>query len=317
MWIVRVVALLWLLLLPASVLAQDQVQEVRVGLFVSTLSNIDFADGSFRIGADAWFVHRLDEFDPTKQLEVSARQGQIEPIRQYRLPDGTRYEWVRLQAQVDHDFTFDRFPFDRQTLRLVIEAVDPVDRLRLVPDVEDTRIGDLVAITGWDVTGWRLEEGQVSYDTEFGFPGKELRTYSRIVLTIDVARQRTGMVIDKFLGFTMAFLVSMLIYLMRTDQFGVRVGMAGGAIFAVVGNRTSLDAVLGSDNRLGLVDQLTVLVFASILTSLIVSLVVFHLKEAGREEVAWRVNRIAGVTALVVFPLLAAIALGRAHGWES
>jgi hypothetical protein len=316
MRIIRAIALLWLLAAPGLALAQDsgQATEVRVGLFVSSLSNINFADGSFRIGADAWFVYPSGEFDPMKQLELGARQGQITSISKERLPDGSTYEWGNITATVDHDFTFDRFPFDKQTLQLVVEAVNPINRVRLVPDMKDTRIGDLVAITGWDVSGWKVEERQVSYDTDFGYPGKELRTYSRIVLTIEVARERSGLVIDKFLGFTMAFLVSMVTYLMRTDQFGVRAGSAAGAIFAVVGNRASLDAVLGSDNRLGLVDQLTLIVFGSILFSLVISLIIFHVRDAEEGEArAKRINRVGGLTALFLFPLIAIIAIIRAH----
>jgi hypothetical protein len=298
--------IVWSLLAPAAADAESVPQPVRVGLYVTSISDIDFANGSFAISAYAWFVHHSAEYEPTSQIAVGARESSVETIRRSSLPDGGFYDWVRLKATVDQDFTYDRFPFDQQSLRLVIEAEDPVTLVQLMPDEVDTRIAETVALTGWDVLGWRLTGGSASYDTDFGYPGEEVRTYSRLVLTIDVARQRSGLILEKFLGFTMAFLLSLLIYLIPADQFGVRVGLAGGAIFAAVGNRYSLDALLGSDSQVGLVDQLTLLVFASIYTALVVSLITYRLRERQDPEAADRVDRLVGICASTLFLVLAA-----------
>ena len=262
---------------------------------------MDFADGSFSVRAYVWFAHPTPEYDPTSQIAISARNSAVESVKRSSLPDGGVYDWVKIKATVDQDFNYDRFPFDRQSLRLVLEAEDPVTLIRLVPDQRDTRISDMVALTGWDVLGWRLTEAPASYDTDFGYPGEELRTYSRLELTVDIARQQSGLILEKFLGFTMALLLSLLVYPIPAGEFGVRVGLAGGAIFAAVGNRYSLDVLLGSDSQVGVVDQLTLLVFVSIYTALVVSLVVFRLNQRLGPEVAERVDYIAGICACVLF----------------
>lgn len=311
----RAVALLvWSLLAPAVAWAQGEPQTVRVGFFVTSISEVDFANGSFAIGAYAWFVHQAPDYDPASQIAISARDSTAETVRRSTLPDGSVYDWVKLKATVDQDFAYERFPFDRQSLRLVLEAEDPVTLLRLEPDVEDTRISEMVALTGWDVLGWRLTEQPASYDTDFGYPGQELRTYSRLVLTIDVARQRSGLIVEKFLGFTMAFLLSLLIYLIPASELGVRVGLAGGAIFAAIGNRYSLDTLLGSDSQVGLVDQLTLLVFASIYTALVVSLLTHRLTQTRRVDLSDRVDRVIGACASALYLGLAGAALLYARG---
>ena len=237
-----------------------------------------------------------------------------ETVRRSTLPDGSVYDWVKVRATVDQDFDYDRFPFDRQSLRVVLEAEDPATLVRLQPDVRDTRISKLVALTGWDVVGWRVTEQPASYDTDFGFPGEELRTYSRLVLTIDVVRQRSGLIVEKFLGFTMALLLSLLIYLIPGSELGMRVGLAGGAIFAAIGNRYSLDTLLGSDSQVGLVDQLTVLVFASIYTALVVSLLTHRLRSTRGAAVSDRIDRVVGTCATALYLGLAGAALLYARG---
>jgi hypothetical protein len=246
-------------------------------------------------------------------MEVAAREASVETITRSRLPDGSVYDWVKIEATVDQDFDFSRFPFDRQSLRLVLEAEEPIDRLRFVPDVKDTRIGELVAITGWDVLGWRLEEEPIEYDTDFGWPEREPRTYSRLIFTIDVARQRSGLVIEKFLGFAMAFLISLLVYVVRPRDFSVRVGLTLAAVFALIGNRSSLDALLGSDSEVGLVDQITLIVFASIYTALVISLLVYHLNETRGPVAATRLDRVLGAATSMLYLGLAVAAFVHAQ----
>ena len=69
-----IAALVCLLLLSAGAWAQDDPQTVRVGFYVTSISDIDFADGSFAIGAYAWFVHQAPDYDPTSQIAISARK---------------------------------------------------------------------------------------------------------------------------------------------------------------------------------------------------------------------------------------------------
>jgi hypothetical protein len=301
------------ILLPAVAQGQELPQPVKIGFYVNSVANIDFADGSFGVRAHAWFIHPEGSFDPTTGMEVAAREASVETITRSRLPDGSVYDWVKIEATVDQDFDFSRFPFDRQSLRLVLEAEEPIDRLRFVPDVKDTRIGELVAITGWDVLGWRLEEEPIEYDTDFGWPEREPRTYSRLIFTIDVARQRSGLVIEKFLGFAMAFLISLLVYVVRPRDFSVRVGLTLAAVFALIGNRSSLDALLGSDSEVGLVDQITLIVFASIYTALVISLLVYHLNETRGPIAATRLDRVLGAATSMLYLGLAVAAFVHAQ----
>ena len=115
----------------------------------------------------------------------------------------------------------------------------------------------------------------IRYDTEFGV--WQVPDFSRLSLLIDIERQRSALVIEKFIGYTMALLVTALIFLVPTDQIGVRIGMATTAVFAAVGNRYGLDSLIGSESAFGLVEQLSLIVFIAIFAAIASTLLTYEI----------------------------------------
>lgn len=225
----------------APALPQPAPGQVKMGFMVTSLSRMNPADGSFDISAFAWIIDPGKTLDPATQIQILARRAGIEAVQQAPLGDGSTFTGLRIEATLDQAFDLRDFPFDRQTLRVNVETEVPADRLRFVPDEQDTRLADYLVVNGWNVTGLRFEERVIRYNTEFGV--WTAPDFSRLSLLIDIERQRSALVIEKFIGYTMALLVTALIFLVPTDQIGVRIGMATTAVFAAVGNRYGLDTL--------------------------------------------------------------------------
>ena len=254
----RVASTALLCLLAASAGAQDVDRRVKAGFLVTSLSRISSTDGSFDVSGYAWLIDRGAITDATDEIQILARRALIEPVQSVALDDGATFTALRFEATVDQVFDLRDYPFDRQTLRLNVETKLPADRLRFVPDEVDTRLADFLVVAGWKVTGLRLLESIVGYDTSLGVWSAP--DFSRLTLLIDMERERSNFVIGKFIGYTMALLVTALIFFVPPDQIGVRIGMATTAVFAAVGNRYGLDTVIGAESAFGLVDQLSIIV---------------------------------------------------------
>ena len=80
------------------------------------------------------------------------------------------------------------------------------------------------------------------------------------------------MLIDDFLGFTFAFLITALTFVVSCTELGLRVGMTTGSLFAAVTNLLRLDDAVGFKPDFGLIDRLAFLIFGAIVTSLLISL---------------------------------------------
>lgn len=276
----------------ATPVAAKEAAEVSIGVIVTSLARIDPADGSFELSGYVWTIDPTGILDSQNQLVVLSRSAELERIQQATLPSGATFTALKLRATVDQDFDLRDFPFDRQTLRVNVETELPVDLLRLVPDRQDTRIADFLVVAGWTVTGLRLEERAIDYKTQL--QRWDAPTFSRVSLMVDVARNRSPLVIDKFVGYAMALMITALIFFVPTDQFSVRIGMSTSAVFAAVGNRYGLDALLGFDTSFGLVETLSLTVFLAIFGSIAATVVVFELGRKRPTTASRRANLALG-----------------------
>ncbi len=312
-WLWAVLGLLATLLVAAAPASSEPAPaEVRMGFMVTSLSRIDPADGSFDIAALAWVIDPGDTLDPASQIQVLARRATIETLHQTQLGDGSTFTGLRIEATLDQAFDLRDFPFDRQSLRVSIETELPVERLRFVADEQDSRLADYLVVQGWNVTGLRFEERVVNYDTELGV--WRAPSFSRLSLLIDIERQRSPLVIEKFIGYTMALLVTALIFLVPTGEIGVRIGMATTAVFAAVGNRYGLDSLIGAETAFGLVEQLSLVVFIAIFAAIAATLLTYELGQKRRRALSKRVNLGVGVVVVALSFALSALALFDARG---
>ncbi|MEI4485831.1 hypothetical protein V8J36_06480 [Frigidibacter sp. MR17.14] len=271
--IVLGLALLMLCLQPARA---ETGREVRFGLFLTSLNDVEPGDGSFGAAGFAWFVDPAGTFDPATDMELLGRDVSIEPFVQSRQADGSLYSVVRFRATVDHDFDVARYPFDHQRLVLRFEAAETWESLRLVPDRQDSQISADVRLPGWQLGALTLEATERTYSTGFGHRSGAPR-FSRVTAAVEISRTVSPLLFEKFTGLLVAVVIAALVLLVPVEELGTRIGMTTGAIFAAVVNRYRLEDAIGYDAAFGTVDQVTLVTFAMILGILLLSLIA-HLR---------------------------------------
>ncbi|MGP3698308.1 hypothetical protein [Rhodobacter sp. NSM] len=239
--------------------------EQQVGVFLTGVAGFNAGAGSVELEGYLW-SRGTAGFNAANSLELLGRGVQLEPFTSAVLPDGTVYQAVRFSGQFPQRFDMTDYPFDRQTLRLMIESSVDAERVRLDPDRQDTRIADFVSLPGWEFGVPQLESGLIRYDTRFGYRESD-PAFSRIVLSVEVSRQRSALLVERFVGFLMALMLTGLIHFLPVTELGMRIGLTSAAVFSAVGNRYGVEDMLGFDESFGLVDQITVLTFAAILVA--------------------------------------------------
>lgn len=156
-----VIALFLLLALPRLALAdpgQSNATRVKFGLYVTSLSGIDPADGSFAVEGYAWFLSPPGaRFDAAHDIELFGRHVTMTPFVSKPLKDGHLYAVMTFSGVIDHAYDVSRYPFDRQDLQLHFEAARPAGDILFMPDVADTRIAREVRAPGFASGGsrWR------------------------------------------------------------------------------------------------------------------------------------------------------------------
>jgi hypothetical protein len=139
----------------------------------------------------------------------------------------------------------------------------------------------------------------------YGLGGDGAQDFSQITLAVDVERHRSAVIFDDFIGFTFAFLITALTFVVPCSELGLRVGMTTGSLFAAVVNLNRLLDEVGFRTEFGLVDRLAFLIFGAILTSLVISITTHKIAKRRSVEEANRLDTWLGAINLSVF--LAAI----------
>jgi len=141
---------------PAAVSADDE-QRVYVGVYLHDVTQFDQKNGVFDADVELW-AKWLGEFDHD-QLQI-ANGADIERTFLGHDVDGTwnSARW-RVRGTLRGEFPVHRFPFDEQTLAVVLELPDRYGTL--VPDVASSGMASSfsrwVSVSGWPKRPRRAE----------------------------------------------------------------------------------------------------------------------------------------------------------------
>ena len=303
--------LIALLIFPGPGHAADR--DVRVGAFITNLSNIDQANSTFEITFYAWFIDPAGTFDPRTDMYVIARSSSIDEVEVLPLAGGATNVTARISAVVDQAFDLSEFPFDSQVLVVRLEGAYGVDELRFVPDHEPPQVADYVRTAGWGVDGVSLTTDQHSYTVRYGLE-RAPDSFSQANLGVEVKRLHSPIVVDDFLGFIFAFVITSLTFFIPCKELGLRIGMTSGSLFAAILNLNRLLDAAGFQSVFGLVERVGFLVLGALVTAMIISIQTKRLAERRGDEYANRIDSILGAVVVSVFLVLIVATIYRELG---
>ena len=244
----RLTLLVLLLAMPfGSAVAQpepvDGAERVEVGVWLSGLHNVDFLSGSFQTEIYIWWISNNPDFEPFDSLQVlNGRDWHSRAVNRQVLPDGRHYTAGFLSVTVSHDWDLIYYPFDRQTLDIVIETPYTSDELRLVPQNERSVVSEFVELKGFAVKSMNLRENIANYQTDFGLEDASGTRFSRLVIELELERESGRIVIAILVGFIVANIIALLTFAIDSSQLAIRSSMLGSAVFAAIGNMYLLNS---------------------------------------------------------------------------
>ena len=302
----RFVLLLLLMAIPvAKVTGQaetsDSAQQVEVGVWLSGLHDVDFLSGSFQTEIYIWWISEDPDFTPFESLQVlNGRDWSQRAVNTQVLPDGRHYTAGFLSVTVGHNWDLFYYPFDRQTLDIVIETPYTAEELRLVPQLDRSRVSEFVELKGFSVTSLNLREHIANYQTDFGLEDASGTHFSRLVIELELERESGRIVLAILVGFIVANIIALLTFAIDSSQLAIRSSMLGSAVFAAIGNMYLLNSQLDPAVGSMIVDRFAIGTFTVILVALLSGIVSHALATRGRLAAATRTNRLVSVLLLLL-----------------
>lgn len=258
-------------------------RHIKVGVFISNLFDVDFARQDVGAQFWVWYNHTDPTFDPKVDIEiVNARSSEILDNIRDDMGDGRLWDQVKYATVLDQNWNVANYPFDRQTIRLVIESsYDDARKLKFEPDVDGTKLRRDLTLAGWKIENFRIFAASEFYETSYGDPtmspmGPSI--YPRVTIEIDVKRNGWRLLLSTFIGFGLAIALAGIVLvssafrrLSEVIDIGAQLAIGTGALFSTIGSGYILQSGLPPATAFGLADAFQLTAFGvTFLTMLLI-----------------------------------------------
>lgn len=295
-----------LLTLCTQALAQ-QPDTVKIGAFISDIYDLNLSSRSFSTQFWVWFNYRTEGLKPLETIEVVNAKELDSSLDFEEIKNGVFWSGKKITAVIKKDWDIRRFPFDAQTMTIVLEdSNNDMEAMVFVPDVANTRLDSNLVLANWVIESFELHTGSRKYGTTYGDP--ELTDgsseYPQAAITIKIKRKSWGLFFSLFTGMYVAFFISSLVFFIDPIEVDPRFGLSVGGLFAAVGNKYIVDSILPQSTTFSLVDKLHILTFIFLLLCIVLSVISLRLWKNGREALSARFDRRAYAWILGLYVLI-------------
>ena len=276
--------------------AQSEPAEVEIGMFVASVFDLDFYNGTFSTIFWVWVIHDDPDYAPLESIEITnARSYHIAESYGREREDGKFYIAAKVDAVINQHWDISHFPFDDQQLDIVIESVGrDSSQLAFKVDPVNSVIGNEFALSGWKHMPLVSETMAFRYNSNFGEEGADQIAFPRVKFSIPLSRDNAKLFFEAYIGYLIAFLMCAAIWVTTPTRMSeYRIGLILAATFAVIGNKNVLESNYPSSPNFGLADQFEATTFMLIVCSLFLAVGCERLDRIGHSGMAETLNRVA------------------------
>jgi hypothetical protein len=271
-----------LVLIAALVLSPQALAAPRVypvGVYFSSVHDFDVARRTVGIDVWLWSVSP-DRARPLETIElVNAVDSNRSLASTQRRPQGA-WSQVKVSGTFRQLWDFRNFPFDRQTVAVVLEeGVQDAHGLVHHVDHRASSYQPDLKLPGWRVTGFAVHRAAQRYATTFGDPalghanGSE---YSRVVAELQLKRDGILTSFFKLLAplyaAVLMALATFFIPVESLNELSARMGLLAAALFAAVLNMRDASNAIGEVTGLSLVDEIHIAAFVLIVAATVIGI---------------------------------------------
>lgn len=261
-------AFCFLLLVPYQTSAQPQ--QVRVGVYLMNLYDLNMDEHSFYADFYIWFKWKGD-IDPTniefvnsieKWSMASSPSGDGTDSL---LKDGTNYRIFRVEGRFFHSFLLSNFPLDKHGLDIQMENPEhDAESLVYLPDTAGAVIRNSLQLVGWNTTGCLLESKVHDYQTNFGNPEENAQRYSNLTYTISLGRPISYFLLKMLLPLIVVMFVSIGALILHPSHVDTRSSLPIGGLLTAVFLQQSYSNALPDTGYMVLMDKIYLLAYVLI-----------------------------------------------------
>lgn len=306
MHLFRLLLTVLMLALAAAVPAGAEVplKTIKVGLFITNLFDVDFAQQDVEAQFWVWFNHDDPSFDPAKDIEiVNARTVEAQVSSRNLVPGKGIWDQVKYAAVLNESWSVADYPFDRQKIRIILEsATDDARALKFEPDLEGSKLRRDLSLAGWRIEGMKIFAANEFYETAYGDPSMSSAgpsIYPRVTVEIDVKRNGWRLLLSTFIGFGLAIALAGIVltssafrHSSEVIDIGAQLAIATGALFSTIGSGYILQSGLPPTTEFSLADAFQLTAFTVTFLTMLMIYIVHVLRKRHMWKAALTTGRV-------------------------
>jgi hypothetical protein len=253
--------------------------EVKVGVFVDHVGDLDVASTTFSTDFEVWFRWRDDGLHPGETFQVM--NGNVTSRTKTESSDegGEHYERWRVHAKAQGAIDAVRYPFGDVALSIQIEdGRDGVNRIRYVADAPSSGVSFEALPQELHKPRTLATVKYVAYLSTLGHATKEVR--SRFVFVMVGTPQSSTTYLKSFQALFAAVAVALLAFFIKPIHVDPRFGLGVGAIFAATANNISVAAAVPPVHEFTLTAMVNAIGLGTIFLSMVESAISLYLLDS-------------------------------------
>jgi ABC-type transport system substrate-binding protein len=273
--ILLLASLIWLLA-PGRAVAEPA-RRIYAGVYLHDVTKFDQKDGVFDADFELW-AKWLGDFDPAALKIANASEVERELVGQEKDGRWQSARW-RVRGTLRGEFPVHNFPFDHQTLSVVLEL--PERYGQLVPDLAGSGMRERFSVTGWLYEPFFAPRiAQETYRSDLGMIDGEGRPTAvrRTAFDVTLSRPLLTAVTKLFLPLLVIIFVAVTTLFMSGKELEVRGGVGVTALLACFAFQFAVGDAMPSVAYLTLADLVFLIAYAlcAVLLAVSVAAKAFH-----------------------------------------
>jgi len=283
--------------------SNDKPKDVKFGVYITNIFDIDFAKNQYTVQFWSWFHHHDKNYHPNESTEIMNAKSFVRQSANEEVVNGINWDTAKIKATVNQEWDVASFPFDVQKFSIVLEDIDSsAESLVFTPDLKASKIDPKAIPDGWELQSFTMNSKINSYKTAFGDPSaasNEKQDFSRLTVDVELKRHGWRLFSTTFIGFFVATALLLVVFVITSIPKAVaeipqqpRITLVVGALFSAVGSVYGLSAKLPYTTQFTLADSLQITTFAGVAFATIGSMASDVLRKNNHPVLATRANQV-------------------------
>ncbi len=294
----------------ASLGAHGQKDTCKAGIYITNLYDFKMDEKSFMADFWLWLNYRNDSLHFEGTTEVT--NSKSSEVTNFSLEKKNGINWVsqKCRTQVAQQWDLSCFPFDRQVLCIDIEDTQyDTSKIIYTADILNSKIDSGVNTAEWCIKSFTVRSKARTYATTYGDPElKGKSTYPGISVQITIKRTNSWMKLMKMLtGAYVAFLISVLVFFISSENQDSRYGLCVGGMFTAIGNKYIVESSVPSTSANTLMDNVHNLTFLFILLIILVVTISLYYFENGsikKRQLSLKIDKASAALILMAYIII-------------